>query len=92
MRNEDVGQPELALQADQQVDDLGLDRDVEGAQRLVADDQPRLRRERAGDADALALAAAELARQALGRLGAEADQIEQLGDAVPPRGRIDAAR
>jgi hypothetical protein len=91
VRDEHVGQAELALQAEQQVDDLGLDRDVERAQRLVADDEARLGRQRPGDADALALAAAELARQALGGLGAEADEIEQLGDAPLPRRGGDAA-
>ena len=60
--DEDVGDAELALQALQQVDDLRLHRDVERRDRLVADDQRGLDRERAGDRDALALAARELVR------------------------------
>ena len=36
VRDEQVGQAELALQVDQQVDDLRLDRDVERRDRLVA--------------------------------------------------------
>ena len=62
----------------EQVHHLGLDRDVEGRDRLVGDDQLRLDRERPGDADALALAARELVRVAVDVLGVEADQLEQL--------------
>ena len=43
-------------------------------------------RERAGDGDALALAAGELVRVAAGRLGRQADRLEQLGH-PRPRGR-----
>ena len=39
--DEQVGQRELVLEALQQVDDLGLDRHVEGADRLVGDDELR---------------------------------------------------
>ena len=55
--DEDVGEAELALQVLEQVEDLRLHRDVERRDRLVADDQLRVDGERAGDADALALAA-----------------------------------
>ena len=41
MRDEDVGQPELALQVLQQVDDLRLDRDVQRRHGLVQDQQAR---------------------------------------------------
>ena len=66
------------LEALEQVDDLGLDRHVEGRDRLVADDQVRLDRERAGDPDALALAAGELVRIALDERRVEADEAQQL--------------
>ncbi len=59
------GEAELVLQVLEQVEDLRLDRDVERRDRLVADDQLRLERERAGDADPLALAARELVRVAV---------------------------
>ncbi len=39
--DEDVGEAELGLEVEEQVEHLGLDRDVEGRHRLVADDQPR---------------------------------------------------
>ena len=51
-----------------QVEDLRLDRDVERRDGLVGDDQLRIERERAGEADALALPARELVRIEAGRL------------------------
>ena len=81
--DEQIGQLELGLQVLHQVDDLGLDRDVERRDRLVADDELGMERQRAGDADALALAAGELVREALGVVAREADHLEQL--AYPPR-------
>ena len=69
----------------EQVQDLRLHRHVERRDRLVADDQLRLQRERAGDADALPLAARELVRVAVVVLRAEADAREQLLDAAASR-------
>src|SRR6187431_1015859 len=43
--DEDVGQAEFFLNILHQVDDLRLNRDVEGAHRLVCDDDLRIRRE-----------------------------------------------
>ena len=78
VRDEDVGQPEVALEVLEQVEDLRLHGDVERRDRLVADDQLRVDRERAGDADALPLAARELVREAVVVLGVQADDLEQL--------------
>jgi hypothetical protein len=39
--DEDVGEPELALQVLEEVEDLRLDGDVERGDRLVADDELR---------------------------------------------------
>ena len=58
--DEDIGVAVGLLQVQQQVDDLGLDGDVQGRHRLVADDQLRVQGQCPGDADALALAAGEL--------------------------------
>ena len=55
-----------SLQVAQQVDDLRLNRHVERRHRLVGDDQPRVDRERAGDADPLPLTTGELVRIAGG--------------------------
>ena len=62
VRDEEHGEVELAAQAQEQVDDLRLDRNVERGDRLVADEEVRLHGERAGDGDALALPAGELVR------------------------------
>ena len=80
--DEQVGQAELLLQVLQQVEDLRLDRDVQRRDRLVADDQLRVQRQRAGDADALPLAAAEGVRVAAHVLRAQPDELQQLGDPV----------
>ena len=53
---------EPLLQVREQVEDLGLDRHVERADRLVEHEQLGLERQRAGDADSLPLAARELVR------------------------------
>ena len=53
---------------------------VEGAERLVHEQQPRLLGERAGDRDALLHAAGELVGVAVDELG-EADELGELGDA-----------
>ena len=63
----------VALQVRQQVEDLGLDRDVQRRCGLVANQQFGFDREGAGDGDALALAAGELVRIALCRLGVQAN-------------------
>ena len=52
--------PLLGLELDEQVEDRRLDRDVERARRLVADDEPRVAGERARDRDALLEPAGEL--------------------------------
>jgi hypothetical protein len=46
----------------QEVDHLRLHRDIQRADRFVADNEARFDGEGAGDADALALAAAEFVR------------------------------
>ena len=86
VRDEQVGDAELGLQVHQQVDHLRLHRDVERRHRLVADDQLRVQRQRAGDAEALALAAGELVRILGRRLRAQADLGEQPLHALAPLG------
>ena len=78
--DEQVGQVELLLQVLEQVDDLGLNRHVERRDRLVAHDEARLDGERASDADALALAARELVRVAVGEVRIQPDDAQQLLD------------
>ena len=64
VRDEEVGELELLLQLLEEIDDLCLDRHVERRDRLVRDDEIRIQRECAGEADALPLAAGELVRVA----------------------------
>ncbi len=80
VRDEDVRELKLVLEVVEQVDDLRLDRDVECRDRLVGDDQLGAQRERARDADPLALAAGELVREAVDVLRGEPDHLEQLPD------------
>jgi len=55
--DEEVGEPKLLAQLREQVEHLRLDQDIERGDSLVADEQPRLDRERSRDRDALALSA-----------------------------------
>ena len=80
VRDEDVGEAEPVLQVAQQIEDLRADRDVERRDRLVADDQFRLDRQRPGNGDALALAAGEFVRIAAREARLEADQPQQFLD------------
>lgn len=66
VRDEKVGDSPRLLQVLQEIDDLGLDADVQRAHRFVAHDQFWLDGERPGDANPLPLAAAELVGVTLG--------------------------
>ena len=78
VRNEEVREPELGLQVLQQVQDLRLDRDVERGYGLVAEHEIGLERERAGDADALALPARKAVRIPVEEARVQPDQAHQL--------------
>ena len=89
VRDEQIREVELLLQLLEQVDDLRLDRDVERGDGLVGDDEVRVDRDRAGEADALALSAGELVRVTARRVGGQADDLEQVADL---RARLAPAR
>ena len=74
--------------AQEQLQHRGLHRDVQRAGRLVGDHQPRVERQRPGDADALPLAAGQLVRVAAGERGGQLDRVEQLGDPGATRGAV----
>ena len=74
--DEQVGEVQLPPQVGQEVDDLRPDRDVQGGDRLVADDQLGAQRQRPRHADALALAAREFVRVAVSVFGSEPDQAK----------------
>ena len=91
--DEEIGQMELLLEVHEEVDDLCLDGDVQGRDRLVADDQLRLEGQGPADADALALPAAELVGVPVDGLGPEPHDLhdlphpfEPVGCACPRRG------
>jgi hypothetical protein len=55
MRNEDQSEVAPLLHLDEQVDYLALDRDIEGGDTLVGNDETRLDRKRPRDSDPLTL-------------------------------------
>jgi hypothetical protein len=80
--DEEIGDAELLLQPEQQLQDALLDNLVQRRGHLVADDELGLGGERPGNADALLLAAGQFARQALDEAVVELDQLEELADAA----------
>jgi len=73
--NKEISKVELFLEIHQKVDDLGLDRDIEGTDRFVADDKLRFDGKGAGNADALALASAKFVGEAAGVGRVETDKF-----------------
>jgi hypothetical protein len=82
VRDEEEGEAELRLQLVEQREDLGLDRDVERRDRLVADEEARAEHEGARDPDPLALPAGEFVGVFFEIVGAEADPPEERAGAV----------
>jgi hypothetical protein len=89
----------VPAEALEEVEDLGLDREVERRQRLVGDEEAWAHQERPGDSDALQLAAGELAGIAGEDLAGEAHLFEgglyAMGDlaaARAPEGRAAGPR
>src|SRR5918999_540115 len=78
VRHKQIGELEVVLEVVEQVDNLGLNRHVEGRHRLVEHNQPRLQREGPRHPDALALAARELVRKPVHVLLLEPDLAKQL--------------
>ena len=88
MRDEHVGELELLLQLQQQVEDLSLHADVECRHRFVGDDERRAQSQRTGDSDSLALSAAEFVRIAIGVLGCKTHAVEQRPRRIQPLAAI----
>ena len=80
MGDHQVGQSVAGLEVLHQVEDLGLDGDVEGRDGLVGHDQLGIEGEGPGQADALALAAGELVGVAVDRGAAQPHLVEQRAD------------
>ena len=73
--DKEVSKVELFLKIHEEVDDLGLDRDIEGTDRFIADDKLRFDGEGAGNTDALALSSAKFVGEAAGVSRVEADKF-----------------
>ncbi|MPM33936.1 hypothetical protein SDC9_80517 [bioreactor metagenome] len=80
--NEEIRNVQLLLQVFKRVDNLRLNGNVQRGNRLVANDELGVDRQRAGNADSLALTAGELVGIAAGVLTVEADQIQKLRNAL----------
>ena len=87
VRDQDEAHATRVLDRPEQREDLALGRDVERRRRLVGDQHLRIAGEGGGDADALAHAARQLERVALGDAGiADADLGQPPDRLVAPRG------
>ena len=84
MADKQVGEAQPALQLLKQIDDLRLDRNVQRGDGLVANDQLRVQRKRAGNADALPLSAREFVRIPVGVAFAEPDRLHELANPLEP--------
>ena len=82
MGDKQIRRTKLVLKFLEQVQNLGLNGNIQSGNGLVADDQLGLQSERAGDADTLTLTARELVRIAVDVLGVQADDVQQLADAL----------
>ena len=83
MGNKDQCELQPLAQICQQIDDLGLDRDIKRADRLVGDNQLGPEGKRPGDANPLPLAAGKLMRIAAARPSIHADRFQQLLNPLP---------
>ena len=81
--DEQVRQAVLVLQIFKHIDDLCLNGNIQRRDGLVADDKLRVHSQSAGDADALALAAGEFVRIAVGMLGVQAHTLQHFNNALP---------
>jgi hypothetical protein len=82
VRNEQIRQAELTLQVLQQVDDAGLNADVEGRYGFVEHQQLGFDSERSRDTDPLTLATRELVRITVSVFGVEPDHGEKFRNAL----------
>ncbi|KAG0928437.1 hypothetical protein G6F31_017726 [Rhizopus arrhizus] len=82
MADEQVRQVQFFAQVHEKIQDLRLDRHVQRGHGFVADQHGRLHGQRAGDADALALPARDLVREAVAVFGVQAHFLQGLVDAA----------
>jgi hypothetical protein len=94
--DEEIGEAVGTLEVAEQVDDLGSDGDIEGADRFVEGEEGRLEGEGAGDVDALTLAAGELVGEAGEDVRGEAyvlhEFVEAGADLIAGEAALDGER
>ena len=89
MRDEQIGEAEIPLQLFEQRQDLRLHGDVERRHRLVEHQNLRIEDQRAGDGDALPLAARQSPRLAAAAHRRQADPFHHRRNPVEPLCRRD---
>jgi len=82
--NEEIGQAELILKADQQVDHLRLDRYIQSRNRLVSDDEFWFERKGARNSQTLPLPPGKFMRVFDHVFRAQPDQLKESGDPFLP--------
>jgi hypothetical protein len=92
MGNQEIADARCAVKVEQQLDQPCLNGDVERRKGFVQNEQFGLRRERAGDADALALAGAQFMGMAVKQLPGKRDAVEKPYEAGLPCGRAFAGK
>ena len=80
--DENIGQPHFFLQALEQIQDLGLDRDIQSGNRLIAHNKFGVERQCAGDADTLPPAAVQFVGIGVDQPFCKAHDIHQIGNAA----------
>ena len=90
VRDKEISQPAFALQVEKEVQDLGLDRHVQGRHGLVAHDERRAVGQGPRDADPLPLAAGESVRVLVGGSRSKPTRVNRSAtrrrrSARPPR-------
>ena len=75
----------LGLNRAKKIDNLRLDRNIQGRHRFVGDDHPRLHRQGSRNPDSLPLPPAEFVRKALPVIGIQPDGLENRSDFIPFR-------
>ena len=76
--DEEIGKAEPFLKIDQKVQDLALDREVEGGDGFIQHQHLRFQHQRASNGNALALAAREHMRVAVEMLRPKAHQLQHV--------------
>ena len=76
--HEEQREAEILLEIDEQVENLGLNREIQSGHRLVAHDEGGVGGQGPGDADSLALSPGELVGIAVGRRRGQAHPVQQI--------------